>query len=46
MVVCKYFMEGVCKFGSRCRFDHIQTGNDFRYADNYNNYAADRYGGG
>lgn len=47
MVVCKYFMDGGCKYGSRCRFEHIQSGRDYRYADSYNNnYSADRYSGG
>ncbi|KAG8241971.1 nucleoporin NUP42-like [Homalodisca vitripennis] len=23
MVVCKYFMEGYCKYGSRCKFEHL-----------------------
>ena len=25
MAVCKYFLEGRCKFGARCRNEHIQT---------------------
>uniref|UniRef100_A0A1B6D7N8 Nucleoporin NUP42 n=1 Tax=Clastoptera arizonana TaxID=38151 RepID=A0A1B6D7N8_9HEMI len=24
MVVCKYFSQGYCKFGSRCRFEHVR----------------------
>ncbi|XP_054268027.1 nucleoporin NUP42-like isoform X1 [Macrosteles quadrilineatus] len=24
MVVCKYFMDGYCKYGVRCKFDHVE----------------------
>lgn len=38
-------MDGGCKFGSRCRFEHIRSGRDFRFADNYN-YTPVEYSGG
>uniref|UniRef100_A0A1B6GGB1 Nucleoporin NUP42 n=1 Tax=Cuerna arida TaxID=1464854 RepID=A0A1B6GGB1_9HEMI len=35
MVVCKYFMAGYCKYGSRCKFEHVSP-YDRRY-DNQGN---------
>lgn len=45
MVQCKYFREGFCMFGSRCRFEHVQGGHDFRYANSYNNESNRQSGG-
>uniref|UniRef100_A0A1B6L632 Nucleoporin NUP42 n=2 Tax=Graphocephala atropunctata TaxID=36148 RepID=A0A1B6L632_9HEMI len=29
MVVCKYFMEGYCKYGTRCKFEHVNVVNPY-----------------
>lgn len=26
MTVCKFFLKGYCRFGDRCRYEHIETG--------------------
>lgn len=33
MTICRYYAQGTCRFGDRCRFEHI----DSNY-DTYNNY--------
>ncbi|RZF32717.1 hypothetical protein LSTR_LSTR005910 [Laodelphax striatellus] len=40
MNICKYYREGYCRFGSRCRFLH-PTGNDYSYGYNDNYYGDD-----
>lgn len=37
MVLCKYFLQGTCRFGTSCKFDHEINGNHFppnRYTSN------------
>lgn len=26
MTVCKFYLKGYCRFGDRCRFEHIEGG--------------------
>ncbi|KAK7872530.1 hypothetical protein R5R35_013766 [Gryllus longicercus] len=52
MTICRYFQQGTCRFGNRCRFDHVYASNQ-SYSGGYtgggdsnyyrNNY---NYGGG
>lgn len=57
MVICQYYLKGMCKFGDRCRNEHRkpdnrgsnQQGNYDRYNQgnrNNQNYDQDRRGGG
>ncbi|KAF2459585.1 hypothetical protein BDY21DRAFT_362290 [Lineolata rhizophorae] len=36
MVVCKFFLQGNCKFGKNCRFDHPTGGGAQNWAPNQN----------
>ena len=27
MVICKFFMQGNCRYGDNCKFEHPQGGN-------------------
>lgn len=32
MVVCKYFLQGICRFGEKCNYEHPnQSPNPYRY---------------
>jgi hypothetical protein len=33
MVVCKYYLQGICKFGDNCHYEHSsnQSSNPYRY---------------
>ncbi|XP_055996656.1 nucleoporin NUP42-like isoform X3 [Ostrea edulis] len=51
MVVCKYFMQGCCKFGDNCRYEHPRGGNaGYAYSAQRQLFGGDgggsRYGGG
>jgi len=41
MVICKYFQQGVCKFGSSCRFEHSRSD----YSSSGESVLRGRYGG-
>jgi Uncharacterized conserved protein, contains RING and CCCH-type Zn-fingers len=41
MVICKYFQQGVCKFGSSCRFEHLRSD----YSASGESVLRGRYGG-
>lgn len=41
MVICKYFLQGICKFGSSCRFEHSRSD----YSASGESVLRGRYGG-
>jgi len=41
MVICKYFQQGICKFGSSCRFEHSRSD----YSSSGESVLRGRYGG-
>lgn len=44
MTICRYFAQGTCRFGDRCRFEHIE--NNYNYnKQSYSNkqYNTDNY---
>ncbi|XP_015907096.1 nucleoporin NUP42 [Parasteatoda tepidariorum] len=50
MTVCRYYLQGTCRFGNRCRFEHVDPSysrdfnNDSNYSNRRNDYGyQDRY---
>jgi len=45
MVLCKFYAQGKCKYGDRCRFEHVrdQGGRNYSYQNNRNNYSENNY---
>ncbi|XP_071451284.1 nucleoporin NUP42-like isoform X2 [Hetaerina americana] len=38
MVVCRYFLQGFCKFGDHCRFQHFQENRGSNQINNYRSH--------
>ncbi|KAL3426149.1 hypothetical protein PVAG01_02940 [Phlyctema vagabunda] len=38
MAVCKFFQQGTCRFGEKCKFEHPGSNSQQNY-NNYNNYS-------
>ncbi|KIW75128.1 hypothetical protein Z517_11900 [Fonsecaea pedrosoi CBS 271.37] len=46
MVVCKYFLQGNCKFGANCRNEHPGGGGGFANQNRFGALSGNRFGGG
>lgn len=44
MVVCKFFLQGNCRYGNNCKFDHPRNQNNYSYQPNQYKYQSNRNG--
>lgn len=43
MTICRYYAQGYCRFGSRCRFEHVESNYNNQQSHNYNQRNAENY---